>query len=407
MKTIDFDYFLPDDRIAAFPATQRDGSRLLRMDRTGGAPIHTKFAMLGAELPPASLIVLNDTRVIPARLRGRKSTGGAIELLLTRRMESSGDAVEMDWEALGRNLGWAGVGAELAFDGGLVAQIRRRGEAGAVEVRLRAPAGQTVMQMIERVGELPLPPYIEAARRESARQRGGADVALASDKIDADNIGADEVCGRDAAALDRDRYQTVFATAAGTVAAPTAGLHFTEDLLMRLQAEGHRIVRLTLHVGLGTFRPVKADTLDEHEMQSEVYTIPTATAVAVNDARRNGRPIVAVGTTVVRALESSAQALLARDQTGQGGQGGQGGQRDQSDVVLPGTAASRLFLRPGSQFHVVTDLITNFHLPRSTLLMLVSAFAGRENILAAYAEAIASQYRFYSYGDAMLIRGTP
>lgn len=384
MNTADFDYLLPDDRIAAFPATHRDGSRLLRLGRTGGEAIHTEFAQLDAHLPAGALIVLNDTRVIPARLRGKKATGGAIELLLTRRIAISGeDTAEMEWEALGRNLGWAAVGTELAFAGGLVAEIRRRGANGVVEVRLRAPVGQTVMQTLELVGQLPLPPYIEVARRRGATGAPGA----------AEPNQASEMQAKDAltsAELDRERYQTVFAAAPGAVAAPTAGLHFTEELLRRLEGAGHRIVRLTLHVGLGTFRPVKVDSVDDHQMEAETYSIPQATADAVNEARRTGRPVVAVGTTVVRALESAAR------ESGAG-----------TGPIAAGTSSSRLFLRPGSDFHVVTELITNFHLPRSTLLMLVSAFAGRERILDAYAQAVAAGYRFYSYGDAMLIRGTP
>lgn len=387
LNTTDFDYLLPDDRIAAFPTPRRDGSRLLRLGRTDGGIIHTDFAQIGAHLPAGALIVLNDTRVIPARLRGKKATGGAIELLLTRRIAIGvDDAEEMDWEALGRNLRWAAVGTELSFAGGLVAEIRRRGADGVVAVRLRAPAGQTVMQTLERVGQLPLPPYIELARR-----RGEAAAGTAAPTETA----AEQAMG--VADLDRERYQTVFAAAPGAVAAPTAGLHFTEELLRALEAAGHRIVRLTLHVGLGTFRPVKVDTLDDHQMEAETYTIPEATAAAVNEARRAARPVVAVGTTVVRALESSAR---------QRGSGAGDGAGSDAGPVSAGTSSSRLFLRPGSEFQVVTDLITNFHLPRSTLLMLVSAFAGRERILAAYAEAVAAGYRFYSYGDAMLIRGT-
>jgi S-adenosylmethionine:tRNA ribosyltransferase-isomerase len=371
VRTDEFDYFLPEDRIAAFPAEQRDHSRLLRIGRAGGGPVHTEFSRIGEHLPSGALIVLNDTRVFPARLRGRKVTGGSFELLLTRCTES-GTGAAMQWEALGRNLGWAPVGTHLSLAGGLDAEIRRRGSAGSLAVCLRAPAGATVMGLLDEVGELPLPPYIEIARK----RRSGAAVADAA-------LAKPEALK----ALDRERYQTVFATNVGAVAAPTAGLHFTQDLLRGLVAAGYEIARLTLHVGLGTFRPVKVDAVEDHEMEAESYEISPATASAVNDARRAGRPVVAVGTTVVRALESSA--------------------RDNGGRVAAALASSRLFLRPGADFQVVTDLITNFHLPRSTLLMLVSAFAGRERILTAYAEAIAAGYRFYSYGDAMLIRGTP
>lgn len=394
MDASDFDYFLPDSSIAAYPATRRDGSRLLRLDRYGGRSLHTQFAQINAHLPAQSLIVLNDTRVMPARLRGKKATGGAIELLLTRCLEDPRARPEargaMAWEALGRNLGWAAVGTELTFSQGLIAEITRRGEAGAVEVRLHAPAGRSVVELLEEVGQLPLPPYIEVARKREAPSVPD---------------------GQDSAAFDRERYQTVFAREAGAVAAPTAGLHFTTELLAQLEQAGHHIVRLTLHVGLGTFRPVKVAAIEDHTMEAETYTIPAETAHAVNEARRAGRPVVAVGTTVVRALESSARvdedAPEKQGEQEDSGRSSPGAPARDYRPVTAGTASSRLFLRPGSRFHVVTDLITNFHLPRSTLLMLVSAFAGRERILAAYAEAVAAGYRFYSYGDAMLIRGAP
>ncbi|MEP6652575.1 MAG: S-adenosylmethionine:tRNA ribosyltransferase-isomerase, partial [Myxococcales bacterium] len=221
MDARDFDYFLPESSIAAYPATRRDGSRLLRLDRYRGRPIHTEFAQINAHLPEQSLIVLNDTRVMPARLRGKKPTGGAIELLLTRCLEDPRVRAEargaMGWEALGRNLGWAAVGTELTFAQGLVAEITRRGEAGAVEVRLRAPAGRSVVELLEEVGQLPLPPYIEVARKREAPSAPH---------------------GQDSAAFDRERYQTVFAREAGAVAAPTAGLHFTTELLAQLERAG-------------------------------------------------------------------------------------------------------------------------------------------------------------------------
>ena len=244
------------------------------------------------------------------------------------------------------------------------------------------------MELLEEVGEVPLPPYIEVARKREAPSAPN---------------------GQDRVAFDRERYQTVFAREAGAVAAPTAGLHFTTELLAQLERAGHRIVRLTLHVGLGTFRPVKVAAIEDHAMEAETYTIPGETAYAVNEARRAGRPVVAVGTTVVRALESSARVdqIAPEGEQEDASRPSAGAPARDYRPVAAGTSSSRLFLRPGSQFYVVTDLITNFHLPRSTLLMLVSAFAGRERILAAYAEAVAAGYRFYSYGDAMLIRGTP
>jgi S-adenosylmethionine:tRNA ribosyltransferase-isomerase len=371
VKISDFDYTLPPACVATFPTPRRDGSRLLRLGRYDGSVIHLEFGQIAEHLPAEALIVLNDTRVIPARLRGKKPTGGRVELLLIRRVahgDAGGDTV---WEAIGRNLAGAPDGTVLTFAGGLTGEIRGHGEEGRIRVVLSGPGGtETVESLLERVGEVPLPPYIEAAR-----------------KLQMPPGSAQTSRDGDSSAFDRERYQTVYATEPGAVAAPTAGLHFTEGLLARLSAAGHQIVRLTLHVGLGTFRPVKVDNLEDHQMESESYTVPSATAAAVEAARRDGRPVLAVGTTVVRALESAARI-------------GDG-------IVRPGTAWTRLFLTPGASFQVVTDLVTNFHLPRSTLLLLVSAFAGRERVLGAYAEAIAAGYRFYSYGDAMLIRGTP
>jgi S-adenosylmethionine:tRNA ribosyltransferase-isomerase len=363
VKVSDFHFFLPPDRVAVRPAEPRDSARLLLMERFTGGVHHSIFHDLPELLPPRSLIVLNDTAVFPARLRGRKPTGGMIEILLTRRLAAGGDRQDTDeeWEALARGLGGAlPVGATLTFAGGLTGKLVSRGEAGAVRIRLSVSAGGSALSLAEAVdhaGEVPLPPYIETARKRAAEAGWAGD--------------------------DRASYQTVYATSRGAVAAPTAGLHFTVPLLERIQAAGHEIARLTLHVGPGTFRPVNVEDVALHEMDPEHYTIPAATAAAVERARAAGRPVVAVGTTVVRALESAAQ--------------GQGG-------VRSGPGTTRLFLYPGATFAVVTDLVTNFHLPRSTLLMLVCAFAGRERVLAAYAEAVEAGYRFYSYGDAMLIR---
>jgi S-adenosylmethionine:tRNA ribosyltransferase-isomerase len=370
VKISDFDYTLPPECVATFPAPLRDGSRLLRLGRYDGATFHLQFRQITQHLPPGALIVLNDARVVPARLRGHKPTGGRVELLLIRRVANDRAGSEVEWEAMGRNLTAVSHGTVLRFPAGLSGVVQGPGQEGTVRVILRGPGGtEPITRLLDRVGELPLPPYIETARklRIPPGQTGGSG-------------------DPDVRAIDRERYQTVYATEPGAVAAPTAGLHFTEALLARLSAAGHHIVCLTLQVGPGTFRPVKVEDPDEHRMESETYTIPAATADAVEAARRDGRPVLAVGTTVVRALESAARA-------------GEG-------IVRPGTASSQLFLRPGADFHVVTDLVTNFHLPRSTLLMLVSAFAGRERVLTAYAEAIAAGYRFYSYGDAMLIRGT-
>jgi S-adenosylmethionine:tRNA ribosyltransferase-isomerase len=362
LLTADFHYDLPPERIAAAPTAARDESRLLVMRRGGDSPNeHGHFRDLGAHLPPRCLLVVNDTRVIAARLRGRKATGGGFELLLTRALPGPGPAdagfhFDETWEALGRSLGNVPVGSTLEL-GAIGATLVARGEDGRVTVRLRGQGAATLLGVLDAVGEVPLPPYIEAARREAA---GGAP-----------------------AVDDRARYQTVYADAPGAVAAPTAGLHFTPALLDGLRAAGHELARVTLHVGPGTFRPVKTTDPRAHEMDEERYTIPEATAAAIARARAEGRPVIAVGTTVVRTLEASA--------------------RDHAGAVTAGEGATRLFILPGDSFAVVDGLITNFHLPESTLLMLVCAFAGTTRVLATYREAVTRGYRFYSYGDAMLI----
>jgi S-adenosylmethionine:tRNA ribosyltransferase-isomerase len=364
LRTADFEYFLPPDRIAAVPAQRRDQSRLLVMPRGGRtANEHAHFGDLAAYLPPRSLLVLNDTRVLAARLRARKPTGGAIELLLTRSIsaaEAKGGGFDETWEALGRGLGGAPVGFTLEIDapddvGPVRATVVERGGEGRFTIRLEGARAASLASILDRIGEVPLPPYIEAARRE--RGAPGVD--------------------------DRERYQTVYASAPGAVAAPTAGLHFTAERLEELRARGHELATITLHVGPGTFRPVKADDPRAHRMDEERYAIPVETARAIARGRAEGRPVIAVGTTVVRALEAAARA--------------HGG------VVEAGPGATDLYILPGDEFAVVTGLLTNFHLPRSTLLMLVCAFAGTAPVLRAYEDAVARGYRFYSYGDAMLI----
>jgi S-adenosylmethionine:tRNA ribosyltransferase-isomerase len=375
LRTSDFDYRLPPELVATHPQSPRDASRLMRLDRFSGRRNHAHFRDLAGLLPQGSLLVLNDTRVLPARIHGTKATGGAVELLLTRmvRREAIPDRTVEIWETLGKNLGRT-RGERIAFGPGLAAEILERYEDGKALVRLEVSGGGDVMSKLEQQGQVPLPPYIEAARKRAAAEQAASmsPAAPAAAAVPTD---------------DRERYQTVYAAAPGAVAAPTAGLHFTPDLLGQLEAAGHQIVRLTLHVGPGTFRPVKTDEPREHAMDAERFEIPPATASAVNAARASGRPIVAVGTTVVRTLEAAARA-------------GQG-----DGEVRPGAGETDLYLLPGAEFRVVTDLITNFHLPRSTLLMLVAAFAGREAILDAYREAVEAGYRFYSYGDAMLITG--
>jgi len=368
MKVSDFDYFLPPGRIAAYPLPRRDASALLVVGRTTDEVSVSNFSKLGEFLPPRSLLVLNETRVVPARLRGRKATGAQVELLLLSRIDEVGHATAgvEEWNALARGLGRSGPGVEIELAQSLRAVVVARGVRGAVRVRLSAPDGQVVAGLIDRVGEIPVPPYILAAREEA---RGPSDATTGTGPPD-----------------DRERYQTVYASTPGAVAAPTAGLHFTDALLDRLRAEGHELAPLTLHVGPGTFRPVTAEDTAEHNMEMEAYSIPETTATAIETARRSRRAIVAVGTTVVRTLEAAVRA-------------GAG-------VVRAGAGRTDLFLEPGAEFQVVTDLVTNFHLPRSTLLMLVAAFAGRARVLAAYERAIRENFRFYSYGDAMFIRGT-
>jgi S-adenosylmethionine:tRNA ribosyltransferase-isomerase len=337
MRTRDFDYELPPERIAQH-AAPRGESRLLVLDREGPER-HRRIRDLPRLLRPGDLLVLNDTRVIPARLFGRRPGGGRIELLLVERL---GDR---EWDALARPGRRARPGTVLELDAGLTAEVMAKDESGRHRLRFSAP----IEPHLDRLGHVPLPPYIQ----------------------------------RPDAPEDRERYQTVFARRPGAIAAPTAGLHFTEELLEELAAAGIEIAWITLHVGIGTFKPVAADRVEDHRMDAERYEIPAATAAALRRARvRSGR-VVAVGTTVVRTLEAAAL-------TGGG-------------EIQAGPGATDLFITPGFRFQVVDVLLTNFHLPRSTLLMLVSAFAGRERVLAAYAEAIREGYRFYSYGDAMLV----
>lgn len=344
MRLSDLDYELPEELIAQRPLARRDASRLLVVDVDAKTVEDHLFTELPALLPP-SLFVFNDTRVFPARLLGHKSTGGQVELLLLRRLADGTDR----WLAMGRSSKGLREGMELSLcDGRLSARVVRQVEDGQLEVDLAADRG-TVDALIDEAGQVPLPPYIRRA----------------------------------AVADDRSRYQTVYARKPGAVAAPTAGLHFTEDGLRALADAGHETAYVTLHVGPGTFRPVQADSLDEHPMHEEAFEVPEDTVDAVERARAEGRPIVAVGTTVVRTLEASA---------------------DDAGHLVAGFGATRLFIRPLYTFKVVDHLVTNFHLPRSTLLALVMALAGVDLTRRAYREATERRYRFYSYGDAMLIR---
>jgi S-adenosylmethionine:tRNA ribosyltransferase-isomerase len=338
----DFDFELPEAQIAQQPAERRDASRLLDLPAQGPL-VHRHFPELAERLPAGALLVVNDAKVIPARLFAHRPSGGRHEILL-----SGPSAAPGVWTALVRGQVRPGDRLTIAPPRGRAAPagaapiltVIGRDDDGTVRLRLPEGAEQALIGW----GELPLPPYI-------ARPEG-------------------------IAAEDDARYQTVYARVPGAIAAPTAGLHFTEALLARLAARGIERHAITLHVGLGTFSPVRTDDLAAHVMHEERFDIPAATAHAIAAARREGRPIVAVGTTVVRALESTTTA---------------------------GPGATRLFITPGFDFKVVDHLITNFHLPRSTLLVLVAAFAGRERILAAYREAVSAGYRFFSYGDAMLL----
>ncbi|MGE5528598.1 MAG: tRNA preQ1(34) S-adenosylmethionine ribosyltransferase-isomerase QueA [Patescibacteria group bacterium] len=335
-----FDYPLPPEAIAQRPLEPRDASRLLCLDRRTGSLTHHVFRDLPLLLRPGDLLVANDSRVIPARLIGRRAGkgGGRVEVLLLRPV---GDG---RWEVLVRPGRRALPGAGIVFgEGELEAEILARTDFGGRVAAFRHK--EDWQALLHRLGRAPLPPYI----REPL--------------------------------ADPERYQTVYARDEGSVAAPTAGLHFTPGLLRAVEEAGIGLAYLTLHVGLGTFRPVAADEVESHAMHAEFFTIPEATAAAVARTRENGGRIVAVGTTCVRALEAASEGGLPR----------------------AGSAWTEIFIYPGYRFRAVDALVTNFHLPRSTLLMLVAAFAGRERILAAYREALACGYRFFSFGDAMLI----
>ena len=342
MDLADFDYALPPERIAQQPTPERDAARLLRLPRREGPLAHTHVRELPELLRPGDLLVRNVTRVVPARLRGHKATGGAVEALLLGALP----AAPGRFHALLKLTGRSRPGAKLRF-----------GPAGAeldAELVERGAAGQVVLAFAPDVdpyaiGETPMPPYI---RRDAARPE------------------------------DAPRYQTVYARVPGSVAAPTAGLHLSEALLARLALRGIEIADLVLHVGPGTFRPLAPEQLASGILSREAFSLPAETAAHVAAARARGGRVIAVGTTSARVLEACA--------TSEG-------------RVEPGAGETDLFLRPGSKFRVVDALLTNFHLPRSSLLMLVAAFAGRERVLTAYAEAIRAGYRFYSYGDAMLV----
>jgi S-adenosylmethionine:tRNA ribosyltransferase-isomerase len=361
LRTTDFDFDLPDELIAQRPPAERGHSRLLVLSRETGAIEHTSFARLAEYLRRDDLLVVNDTRVFPARLVGhRVPSGGAVECLLLRQLPTPNSQEQVSnsqtgnetWEALMHPGQKLKPGAQVLFerdDVRIHGEVLARHFHGRRTIRLWTDSRLSIAEAIERIGHIPLPPYIS----------------------------------RPDDASDRDRYQTVFARESGSVAAPTAGLHFTEQVLDELRARGVERISLTLHVGYGTFKPVRVENVDEHQVDPEIYTVTSAAANALTNALRSDRRIIAVGTTTTRALES-----LPVDSTGR---------------VQRSHGSTSLFIHPGHRFRIVRGLVTNFHLPRSSLLMLVAAFAGRERVLAAYRQAVERGYRFYSYGDAMLI----
>jgi S-adenosylmethionine:tRNA ribosyltransferase-isomerase len=348
MKTSDFDYHLPPELIAQHPPENREDARLLVLERETGKIRHRTFPEIVEYFRPGDLLVLNDTRVIPARLLGKRpATGGKAEVLLLSPVDGDG------WKALIRPARRARPGTAIEFGAGLKAVVRKRGEGG--EVILDFPGIGDILPALEDLGFPPLPPYIKRDLkdyREEVRER------------------------------DRRRYQTVFARHPGAVAGPTAGFHFTKEILDVLRGEGVEIAFITLSVGYGTFQPVKTERVEDHRIHTEHFLVPKETADLVNRLKDPGGRLFAVGTTVVRALESGC---------------------DRNGRLDPTEGSTDIFIYPGYEFKLKYNLLTNFHLPGSTLIMLVSALAGRKLILKTYAEAVKESYRFYSYGDAMLI----
>ena len=339
MRTQDFWYDLPEELIAQTPLQQRDASRLLTLDRVTGETSHRHFYDIINYLNPGDCLVMNDSRVLPARLLGHRPTGGAVEVLLLR------DMGEKKWECLCKPGRKMQIGQEVIFGNGeLTAKVTEILDDGNRVVEFSYEG--IFLEVLDSLGKMPLPPYIKEELQ------------------------------------DRERYQTVYSREVGSAAAPTAGLHFTNELLDQLRAKGVKTAFVTLHVGLGTFRPVKAETISEHHMHSELCMMSQETADILNETKRNGGRVVCVGTTSCRTLES----LVHED-----------------GAFAAGSKWTEIFIFPGYKFKAMDALITNFHLPESTLVMLISAFAGRENVLAAYEEAVRERYRFFSFGDAMYI----
>ena len=340
MKTSDFDYVLPPELIAQTPTERRDASRLMCLDRMTGEVSHHRFYDLPDYLRPGDCLILNNSRVLPARLLGQRLPGGgACEVLLLI------DRGENVWECIVRPGKHLRAGAKLSFGGGeLTAEVTQVLSDGNRLVKFSYEG--IFLEVLERLGKMPLPPYIKAELQ------------------------------------DRERYQTVYSKVNGSAAAPTAGLHFTPELLKKIEGNGVKLGYVTLHVGLGTFRPVKEDELEEHEMHSEYCTVPEETANLINETKANGGRVICVGTTSCRTVESWA---------------------GEDGTIKPSAGWTSIYIYPGYRFKVMDALVTNFHLPQSTLLMLVSAFAGRKHVLSAYEEAVREKYRFFSFGDAMFI----
>ena len=340
MKKSDFDFYLPEELIAQTPLEKRDSSRLLVLDKATGALEHRHFYELPEFLNEGDCLVLNNSRVLPARLIGARETGGAVELVLLR------DLGEGRWECLSRPGRKTKPGTKLVFGGGeLTAEVESVAEGGNRIVRFDYEG--IFLEVLERLGKMPLPPYIKEELN------------------------------------DPERYQTVYSRELGSAAAPTAGLHFTQELLDKIAAKGVKVCYVTLHVGLGTFRPVKEDEIEQHEMHSEFCIVPEDTARIISETKRRGGRVIAVGTTSCRTLES-----FAKD----------------NGTIEPSSGWTDIFIYPGYKFKCIDALVTNFHLPESTLIMLVSALAGREHVLNAYKVAVEERYRFFSFGDAMFIK---
>ena len=343
MKKSDFWFDLPENQIAQTPGEPRDHSRLLRLDKSSGEVSHHHFYDIVDMLRPGDLLVVNDSRVLPARLYGcKKDTGANVELLLLEQKEQD------LWETLVKPGKKCRPGAVLSFGNGLLeGTIEETLEGGNRLIRFSHDPEKTIYEILEEIGQMPLPPYITA-------------------KLE-----------------DKERYQTVYSNELGSAAAPTAGLHFTKELMQRIEEKAVKIAKVTLHVGLGTFRPVKEDEITDHKMHSEHYHLPAETAALINETKANGGRVIAVGTTSCRTLETCGQL--------------------QEYPLQEADGWTQIFIYPGYKFHVLDALITNFHLPESTLIMLVSALAGYDNTMAAYKVAVDEKYRFFSFGDAMFI----